>query len=214
MNSIGIVFHAPGRIGHIHRWVQDWFFLLLLRTHALAVTLLEQLSAVKLLHLDALPSALFLVLVVLGLLLRARKQIDIFYEHLDRGAAEIGPGNDKCQFSQVAVHDIDGQLELVERLAAQFEIAKLDIARPDANLELCGIKVLDVHAQEAVEQTGYESFQHGGRRFGRDPGRGEVIGGASEACLVDNDAAMFMKTTFGTAKYVASTPMPRKVWVG
>ena len=40
--------------------------------------------------------------------------------------------------------------------------SELDVSGPNTDFELRWIKVLDVHAQEAVKQPGNEPLQHGG----------------------------------------------------
>jgi hypothetical protein len=147
-------------------------FLLFLLAHASLATLFQQLGVLQLLHLKPLFPALLLILIVFGLLFGARQQIHVFDKDFDRGAPNVGPGDDKRQLTQVSFDDIDGQLELVESFSAELEIPQFDVAGPDANLELCGVEVLDVHAQEAVEQAGDKSFQHLAGILCRNPGRG------------------------------------------
>ena len=55
-----------------------------------------------------------------------RAQEDVFDEHFDGGASQVGPRDDEGQLTQVAFDDIDGELELVESLSAQLEIAQHD----------------------------------------------------------------------------------------
>ena len=57
---------------------------------------------------------------------------------------------------------IERQVKLVQSLSTELEVAELDVARPYTNVELLGIEVLDIHAQEPIEQIGDETFKHGG----------------------------------------------------
>ena len=56
--------------------------------------------------------------------------------------------------------DIQWQMKLIECFLAEFQVSQRYIARPDADIEMFGIKVLDIHAQKAVQQVGHETFQH------------------------------------------------------
>jgi len=62
----------------------------------------------------------------------------------------------------MAFDNVDGEVELVEGFSTELKVAELDIARPDADVELLWVEVLDVHAQEPVQQVRDETFQHGG----------------------------------------------------
>jgi hypothetical protein len=74
----------------------------------------------------------------------------------------------------VALDHVDGQLELIESFSPQLEILELDLSAPYADLQLLGIEVLDVHAQEPVQQRGNQTLQHLG---GVEPLPGSGKGG-------------------------------------
>ena len=51
---------------------------------------------------------------------------------------------------------------MIESFPSKLEIPQLDVTRPDANVELLGIEVLDIHAQEPIEEVRNETLEHGG----------------------------------------------------
>lgn len=51
---------------------------------------------------------------------------------------------------------------MIESFSSELQIAELDVPVPDADVELFWVEVADVHAQEAVEEVGYEALEHGG----------------------------------------------------
>lgn len=62
----------------------------------------------------------------------------------------------------MSLNDIEWQSQLIESFSSKLEISQLDVTRPDANVELLGIKVLDIHAQEPIEEVRDETLEHGG----------------------------------------------------
>lgn len=67
---------------------------------------------------------------------------------LARWTVERGsPGDAEGQVAQVALDDVDREAELVERLLLEPEVAELDIARPDADVELVGVEVVDLRVR-------------------------------------------------------------------
>ena len=53
-------------------------------------------------------------------------------------------------------------MQLVKSLSTELKIAQLDVAGPDTDVELLWVEVLDIHAQEPVQQVGNEALEHGG----------------------------------------------------
>ena len=79
----------------------------------------------------------------------------------------------------MALDNVEWKVELIEGFTAKFEIAELDVSRPDTDVQLFRIEVLDVHAQKAVEQVGDETLKHGGGKWPL-PGPGMDIVQGSE----------------------------------
>ncbi len=62
----------------------------------------------------------------------------------------------------MTLNHIDRKVHLVQSLLSELKIAKLDIPVPYSNIQLFCVEILNVHTQEAVEQTRDKAFKHVG----------------------------------------------------
>ncbi|KAH3666194.1 hypothetical protein OGAPHI_004383 [Ogataea philodendri] len=90
---------------------------------------------------------------ILGLLVFGIRQ-NVVDQHLDRFAFQIGPWNLQRQFSNMTKSDVYRKFKLLERLLLELQILQLDVSAPNTNVELFGIKVLNISPKGPIEDIG------------------------------------------------------------
>ncbi|KAI3483129.1 hypothetical protein L1887_54054 [Cichorium endivia] len=131
--------------------------------YALAAVSAEELCVCELLLLCGLGTLRLFFLIDLDAgVLGSGEEVDIFDEDAYGLALEVGPGDGEGEVAEVALLDVYWEAELVERRGLETEVAELDVAGPDADVELACVEAVDVGCEQLVKERGEHSFKHGG----------------------------------------------------